>query len=106
MNLKNILISIVLLYFLVLLQTSFFVHFSLWGRVPNLVIVLIILWNIFEKDKTIFSLGILAALIGGFFLDIFSGWFFGIYIIILALTAVFIKKIIKNYVRIPWSEKI
>jgi len=103
MNLKNILISILILYFLVLLQTSFFVHFNLWGIVPNFVIILVILWNFFEKEKSFLSLGFLIALIGGFFLDIFSSWPFGFYIVILGLLAVFITTIAR-YIAFPWRN--
>jgi tetrahydromethanopterin S-methyltransferase subunit B len=39
--------------------------------------------------------------LGGFFLDIFSGWPIGVWISALLITSLFIKKILKNYVRIP-----
>ncbi len=101
---KKILISVILLYFLALLQTSFLVHFSISGIVPNLILILIILWNLFEKSKNYFGLS--NALVGGFFLDIFSNRPIGFFILILGMTAVFIKFFIKNYVRIPFIERV
>ena len=100
---KKILISIIVFYFLVLIQTSFLVHFNILGIVPNLVLISVVLWNLFEKSKN-YS-GLYAALIGGFFLDIFSSRFIGFYVLILFTLAIFIKLIFKRYVRIPFIEK-
>ncbi len=95
---KKILISIIVFYFLVLIQTSFLVHFTVFDAVPNLVLISVIIWNFLEKRKNYF--GVINGLIGGFFLDIFSGRFIGFYILILAGLAIFIKLIFKRYVRI------
>jgi rod shape-determining protein MreD len=100
---KKILISIIVFYFLVLIQTSFWVHFNILGIVPNLVLISVILWNLFEKSKNYF--GLYAALIGGLFLDIFSNRFIGFYILISLALAVFLKLVFKRYVRIPFIEK-
>lgn len=102
--LKKILISIILFYFLALLQTSFLVHFAISRIVPNLILILVILWNLFENPKNYF--GIYAALIGGFFLDIFSNCFIGFNILILAGLAIFIKFVFRKYVRLPFIEKV
>ncbi len=102
--LKKILISIIVFYFLVLLQTSFLVHFTVFGAVPNIVLILVIAWNVLEKKRNYF--GIANALIAGFFLDIFSNHFIGFYILILVGSAIFIKLIFKRYVRIPFVDKI
>ena len=91
---KKILFLIILFYLLVLLQTSFLVHFSIFGIVPNLMVVLVILWNIFEKQEK--QLGLANALIGGIFLDIFSSGLFGFYIFILLIISVFIKFYLKK----------
>lgn len=96
---KKILILILFFYILVLLQTSFLVHFNIKGIVPNLVLVSVILINFFEKPKE--YLGFLSAIIGGFFLDVFSENFIGFYILILVGLAIFIKFILKKYVRTP-----
>lgn len=95
MNIKSILILIFVCYFLVLLQTTFLV--------PNLILILVILWNFIEKSKNYF--GIYSALISGFFLDIFSSRPIGFYILILLVSAIFIKFFIKKYVRIPAIER-
>ena len=102
--LKKILISIIVFYFLVLIQTSFLVHFTIFDAVPNIVLILIIIWNFLEKRRN--YLGITNALIGGFFLDVFSSHFIGFYVLILVGLAIFIKLIFKRYVRIPFVDKI
>lgn len=101
---KKILISIIVFYFLVLLQTSFLVHFTIFDAVPNVVLILVIIWNLLEKRRDYF--GVINGLIGGFFLDIFSGRFIGFYVLILVGLAIFIKLIFKRYVRIPFIDKI
>jgi len=100
---KKILVLVIFFYFLALFQTSFLAHFSIFGFVPNLIFIIVILWNFFEKPKK--TLGIFSALIGGFFLDVFSSRPIGFYIFILGAMSLFIKLIIKRYVRIPFIEK-
>jgi len=97
------LISIIVLYFLTLLQTSFLVHFTIFGVVPNLVLFLIIIWNIFEKADN--KLGLYQAIIGGFFLDIFSNRIIGFNILFLFLLAFLLKTIFKKYVQVPFIKK-
>ena len=97
------LIVIILFYLLTLLQTSFFVHFTVWGLVPNLVLLAVILWNLFEDSKS--PLGVFSALIGGFYLDVFSNRFFGFNVLVLLIIALVIKLVIKRHVRIPFIEK-
>lgn len=99
---KKLIISIIILYFLVLLQTSFLVHFGLFGMVPNAVIVFVVSWNIFEKEDS--NVGIYNAVIGGFLLDIFSDRFIGFNILILVLLAFILKLISNKYVRIPFKK--
>lgn len=79
---------IVFLYVLVLVQAS-------WGFVPNFVLMSVVLINLLEKYRD--ESGIVAAFLGGFFLDIFSGRFFGFWIIITLAPAIFIKYFLKNY---------
>ncbi len=93
---KKIVILTLTFYFLVLLQTSFFVHFKLWGFVPNLVLVSVILINIFEKPVS--PAGLLAGFIGGFFLDIFSPGPIGLYVLAYSVLSLFIKLVLKKYV--------
>lgn len=101
---KKVLISIIVFYFLVLIQSSFLVHFTVFGAVPNIVLILIIIWNLLEKRKNYF--GVVNGLIAGFYLDIFSSHFIGFYVLILAGLAILIKLIFKRYVRIPFVDKI
>lgn len=94
---KKTLLLIIFFYILVLLQTSFLAHFHIWGAVPNLVVIIVILINLFEKPQE--NSGIFSAVIGGFFLDIFSSHFIGFYILILVGLSLFIKFVFKKYVR-------
>ncbi|MCP6719127.1 MAG: rod shape-determining protein MreD [Patescibacteria group bacterium] len=99
---KKIAISILLLYFLTLLQTSFFVHFFVF--LPNFVLLSIILINLVEDQKSNF--GIASGFIGGFFLDLFSENYIGSYILISLLLSIFIKLVIKEYIQPKFSFKL
>ncbi len=105
---KKTVISIIIFYFLALLETSFFVHFSVFASYSfyffNSIFILIIFWNLFEKKES-FS-GIYVALTGGFFLDVFSSQFIGFNISIALIMAISIKLILKKYVRIPVFKRI
>ncbi len=103
MDIKKTLVSIILYYIFILLQTSFLVHFSIFGLVLNLILISVIIWNILEKSETLFGLS--NAVIGGFFLDLFSSRMFGFHILILLALAIFIKFVLKKYVRIPIIKK-
>jgi rod shape-determining protein MreD len=100
---KFILITIAL-YFLTLFQTSFLVHFAIFGITPNIVAFAVIIWNIFEKKER--SVGYFVAIIAGLFLDIFSNGFIGINIIILVAIVASIKLLVKRYVKIPFFEEL
>jgi rod shape-determining protein MreD len=104
MSIKKIIILIILFYFLALLQTSFLVHFRVLGFIPNLIFILVIFWNFFEKSEDF--LGVFNALIGGFFLDVFSDRIIGFNILILLALALFIKLVLKKHVRLPVIKKI
>lgn len=103
---KKTIFFIFFFYILILFQTSFLVHFSLWGIVPNLVLILAVLVNFLSSDKT---LCIVVSAIGGLYLDIFSfaGFFgfFGTYTIALMLFSFLLKIILIQYVRIPAIKK-
>ena len=97
---KKILVLILFFYFLILVQTSFLVHFDVFlGKfresVPILIAVVLI--NLFESEAKF--LGIFSALIGGLFLDIFSENFFGFYIMTALGISLFIKFVLKKYVQ-------
>jgi len=98
--LNKILTYFLLFYFLILFQTSFFVHF----KPLNLTLILVIFLNLFQDPKS--KDGILAAIFGGFFLDIFSENLIGFHVLILIAIAIFLKLIFRKYVRIPTIKKI
>ena len=104
MKIKKILISVIAYFIFALLQTSFLVHFGAFGEHLNLILISVIIWNILESRKSLFGLS--NAVIGGFFLDIFSSRIFGFYILILLVVAISIKFILKKYVKIPIIKKI
>lgn len=91
---------IILIYLTVILESSFFPYFFHY----NISILLIIFINIYESPKKYF--GIMAAFLGGFFLDIFSAKFFGYYLLLLLLFSIFFKIIVKKNVYIPFTKKI
>jgi len=97
--LKRTLISLVLFYFLVLVQGSFLIHFSVFGFVPNFVLILVIVINLFASPKNWW--GLASALIGGFFLDIFSASFLGFNLLILLAISLFLKMFLRKYVQVP-----
>lgn len=99
---KNILVLILFFYILALVQTSFLAHFTLWGYAPNLILIAVILLNIFSADV---KLGIAAAAVGGFFLDVFSSNFIGFWILTLLVISIFINFILKRYVRLPIFQR-
>ncbi len=93
---KKIISLILFFYLLVLFQSSFFTHFPLKGYVLNFVLVAVILINFFEGFQK--KIGIFSALLGGFFLDIYSENFFGFWVLILITVSLFIKYILKEYI--------
>ncbi len=108
-NFKKILIALFVFYFLSLFQSSFLVHFSFAGITLNLIFIIVLLLSIFEnkkiseqlyKEKFWLKYSTLGAILGGFFLDIFSSQFIGFHILILLGTVAVIKIILKKYVRI------
>ncbi|MFA4999008.1 MAG: hypothetical protein WC514_03235 [Candidatus Paceibacterota bacterium] len=100
---RKFLFLFLILYILCLLQTSFLVYFSIKGFVLNLVLVTVILINIFENPREM--TGIFLAGFGGLFLDIFSVRFFGFWMVILLLTAILLKFVLKEYVRFPAAKR-
>lgn len=95
---KQVLILIAAFYILVLLQASFLPHFLPW---VNFVLPAVLLINLFERPEK--HLGIFAAVLGGFLLDVFSGRMTGFYTAILFVSAMALKAILKNYIRLPGS---
>lgn len=104
MKIIKVILLIILFYFLALVQSSFLVHFKIFGWTPNIILIAVIFWSIIENPKKYYVLWI--SLIGGFFLDVFSVRFFGFNMLLLFFVSLFFKFIFKNYVRIPFFEKI
>lgn len=96
---KKAILLILVFYFLILLQTGFAPHFRVFGLVPNLVLGAVVLLNLFEKQEEKF--GLLAAVLGGFLMDIFSAHFFGFYAGSYLVIAVFLKYFVRQYVKLP-----
>lgn len=88
-------------YFLILIQTSFLVHFNFGWRLGFLPILIIITLINFFEPTTKKSVGGYSAFFGGLFLDIFSENFFGFWIFISLVLSFFIKFIFKKHVRLP-----
>jgi len=97
---RNALLLIVFFYVLVLLQTSFLIPLNIFGKIPNFIILTVVLINFFEKPEK--KLGIVSGFFGGIFLDIFSGNFLGFYTLILLAVSFFIKYILRSYIKI-WT---
>ncbi len=96
---KRILFLMPFLYFLALLQTSFFVHFPLFGAVPNLLLFFVVFYNLFEKPSN--WSGVAAAFWAGFLADVFSSYFFGFNLLIFLVSALLAKKVFRKYVKVP-----
>jgi len=92
---KKTLILIIFFYFFILLQTSFLIHFAILGRTLNLILIAVLALNFLENPRK--NNGIFIAGISGFFCDIFSKGFIGFHILILVMTSVLIKIILRNY---------
>lgn len=82
-------ITIIFLFFLVVLQSTFFAHLNIKGASPNFVLIIFILVAFFSHPKSNF-LYILAP-ISGIFLDFFSVSF-GIHFITFSVLALVLKK--------------
>jgi len=102
---KNI-ILILLFYFLVIIQTSFLVHFEIFSRkwIGLLVIFIpLLLINLFEIPEK--KSGVVAAAFAGFFIDVFSSGFFSVYLLTAIIFSLLIKFILRRYVRFPVFKK-
>lgn len=103
------LILVLFFYFLTLFQNSFLSHFSIYGVVPNFVLILVCLLGFFSVQggpasgggKPHEYFGLFLVLIAGFFLDIFSRLFLGASIFSLIIIYFFIKKTIHILRDIP-----
>ena len=92
---KRILFLVLIFYALALLQTSFFIPF---GKLSPILFFIIFL-SIFERPEG--NIGPVSGIIGGFFLDVFSGKPFGFYLFSLFALSLLIKLISRRYVQFP-----
>jgi len=99
---KKIIISAVIIYLLIIIQTSFLAHFKFLYYLPNLVIVFVILLNLFESQQE--KTGLIISAIAGFLLDAFLEKPFCFYTIILVAASLVIKAIIKKYLYLKLSK--
>jgi len=100
---KNLILLIIFFYFLTIFQTSFLAHFSIKGIVINFILITIFLLNILEVPEK--NTGIFAALVAGFFWDIFSDNLIGFHVLILIFLALLIKIILARYVRVKIFQR-
>ncbi|MDO8503331.1 MAG: rod shape-determining protein MreD [bacterium] len=84
-----------LLFILALIQTSFLPHFGFNGFSPNLILIAVVIVSFFEKPAG--NAGFTSAFLGGLLSDIFSGKFFGFWIVIMLASAIFIKYLLRSY---------
>lgn len=100
---KNIVFLAIIFYFLALLQMSFLAHFKLFGINLNFLLLGVVFLNLTERNEG--RLGIFAALMAGFLLDLSvfgdKAIFFGFYTLISLSLSLVIKFVIRNYVKIP-----
>jgi len=100
---KKLILIFLGFYLLTLIQTSFLIHFNFgWQLGVFLILIFVAFINFFESPSK--KTGIYSALFAGFFLDIFSTTplnFFGFWILIFLGVSLFIKFILRKYVRVP-----
>jgi len=84
-------------FVLAMLQVSFLPHFPLWGWIPNLVLISLVVLAFFTSPRTGFE----AAFAGGFLLDLYSSLPFGFWIILSLILFFITRHILRNYVRLP-----
>lgn len=90
--------------FLAFLQVSFLPHFHITSWIFNFILIASLLFSFLEQEES--YLGYWGAFWAGLFLDIFSPKPIGFYILILLCLTVFIKVILKKYIRpVIWPRQ-
>lgn len=85
----KIIFSLIFFYLLAIIQTSFLVHYGIRGGLLNIVLISIILFNFFEKKES--KLGFIVGAAGGFYLDIFSPYFPGLFTLVGMAASILIR---------------
>lgn len=96
---KYVILFFILFYILSLFQTSFFVHFPIFGMIPNGLIIVAVLIHLFARNKP--GIGLTSAIVAGLFLDICSGIWFGFWTGMMIAGSLLLQFFMKQYVRIP-----
>jgi rod shape-determining protein MreD len=96
-------LSFFFFYFLALLETSFFIHFSFFTFLPSLLFICQIILVLLEDPDR--NLSMLSAFWAGFFWDIFSSRIFGVGILLMISLTLILKLILGKYVHIPSIRK-
>lgn len=94
--LRKIFILFLVFYILTLLQDSFFVHFTILGQVPNLVLIVFFLLLFRNSSNTVIQPEIIFA---GVLFDVFSCRIIGVSIACLLVGSILIKRILTNLKR-------
>jgi len=86
----KVIVSFIAFYFLAIFQASYLSHFKIRGGAWNTLLVAVILVNFFEKkeDKS----GLIIGALAGFYLDLFSPYFMGIFTLVGVLIAFAVKR--------------
>jgi len=100
---KNIAIALAF-YCFALIQSSFLIHFNIYGFVPNLILISVLLLNLFESPEK--KSGLFFSAFGGFLVDVFSNRPIGLNLLIYLVLAFAIKYLLKNHVRISFGKNI
>jgi rod shape-determining protein MreD len=90
----KIFLFIVVIFLTVVLQISFLSNFEILRAIPNLLLVFIITWNILKNYKN----GFFWAMLGGALVDLFSNSLFGINMLSLLITSLFVYLLINNFI--------
>lgn len=96
---KKVIVLFFSFYILALLQVSFFIFFPIKNYIFSPILIAVILINLLEKPTE--KIGLVAAVLGGFFLDFFSERFFSYWVLIFLIISICIKFFLKRYVRNP-----
>lgn len=99
----RILFIVVVFYVLTMIQMSLYVHILPAGPALNSILIAVVLIAIFESSRA--STGFVAAITGGFLLDMFSGGFIGIWTLSLLAISLIIKVVLEKYVRPPDAQQ-
>lgn len=95
----RILFLCVLLFFLSVFQASFLPHLRIAGFSLNIVLLFVCLLSVAGQESL--KTSILAAIVGGIFVDMFSSGFFGQWVLIFLSFALLSHFFFRRYARIP-----